>query len=525
MSLVTRMDIDFPRFSAVRRASITRVSPALSGPPRSGAILRPMLERHVPDSYATREDFARDEMPAPAPQAVAEGGPNFRSTLKLRLSLLITSLLAVLTLSAGAYVVHKARDDIRDEAQSTLSLTGHFMDAQIEVMRERWAAGGYSAPQFKLHELGDIRHLSVKYYDSQDRLLDGNAAAHGRALLAPRWFASLIPLNSALLQTQIREVSFNGRLIGRLVIAPDPSYETDEMWTTSAGLLELLLSFFIIINGLVWWAASRAMRPVERILQALAQLRAGHLDARLPHFSSPELSRISVGFNHMAQALELSVSENQRLTRRLLNTQENERTRLARELHDEIGQSLSAIHADAAAIRNAGGETVRESAEAIVAVTVHIKNIVRSMLQRLRPPVMEGLGLTPALRELVAGFQQRNPAVVCTLRSTGDLLDVDQEVAVAVYRVVQECLTNIAAHANARHAAIEVSTARGDEACIPRRIDVQVADDGAGFFLMSTNRGFGLTGIRERVKALGGACIIETHPGRGTRVSITVPTA
>jgi two-component system sensor histidine kinase UhpB len=232
------------------------------------------------------------------------------------------------------------------------------------------------------------------------------------------------------------------------------------------------------------------------------------------------MSRISVAFNHMAATFEQSITENQRLTRQLLNAQENERSSLARELHDEIGQCVSAIHADAVAVRNRGGETVRESAEAIVQVAGHIKDIVRSMLRRLRPAYLEGLALEAALCEQVAGFRQRNP----------ELADLNGEVGIAIYRLVQESLTNIAVHANARNAIIEVTASDNEPNHRQVRgvptvgsVRITVADDGAGFFLMSANQGFGLTGIRERVKAFGGSCSIDTHPGRGTRISVLLP--
>jgi two-component system sensor histidine kinase UhpB len=449
------------------------------------------------------------------------------TTLEVRLSLLITALLAIVTLAGGVYVVRKARDDIRVETHSTLVLTDHFLDAEIDVLHERWALHGFEAPLFKLRELGEIRHLSVKFYDTGGRLIESNDEPGSRTSVAPRWFDRLIRCVSPPLRSETRIVRFNDVPVGRLVIAADPSFETDEMWSTSRGLLALLLAFFLLVNTLVWWAASRAMRPVERILMALGDLRRGNLTTRLPSFDLPELSRISLGFNHMAATLEQSVTENQRLTRRLLETQETERTNLARELHDEIGQCVSAIHADAAAIRNRGGESVRESAEAIVEVTSHIKQIVRSMLQRLRPPVLEGLGLGPALRELVGAFQHRNPQVMCSLKTGGDLLAVDGEVGVAVYRVIQECLTNIGVHANARHATVDVQTDEAGHAGVvataPKNLRCTVADDGIGFFLSSINRGFGLTGIRERVKVLGGTCEIGAEPGRGTRIVVVVP--
>jgi two-component system sensor histidine kinase UhpB len=310
-------------------------------------------------------------------------------------------------------------------------------------------------------------------------------------------------------------------------MAPEPTYEIDEMWATSRGLLALLLLFFVLLNALVWWAVSSALQPIEQILHALAELRRGNLSTRLPNFGSPEMSRISVGFNHMAQTLEQSVTENQRLTRQLLNAQENERKSLARDLHDEIGQSLTAIHADAVAILNTGGERVREGAEAIVQVTGHIKDMVRSMLRRLRPAYLEGLGLEAAVREQVAGFRHRSPTVTCTLKIDSALSNLEGELGVTVYRIIQESLTNIAVHANARHAAVEVT----EPTALPEQlaawggdfIQVTVCDDGAGFFQMSADRGFGLPGIRERVRSLGGECRIDTQPGSGTRISVWLP--
>jgi len=456
--------------------------------------------------------------------------PRF-GTLRLRLSLLITALLAIVTLAGGVYIVRKARDDTQAEVRSTLSLAGHFLDAQLAMLRERGAADAYTTPPLKLRELGDIRHLSLKLYDTQGRLLDSNESPGDRTPVAPHWFTSLVRFASPPLQPETRTVSLDGSTpLGRLVIAPDPTYEADEMWTTSRGLLGLDVLFFVLVTAVVWWAVSRAMRPVEEILRALAELRRGNLGVRLPDFGVPEMSRISVGFNHMAEALERSLLENRQLTRRLLTTQENERTSLARELHDEIGQCVSAIHADAAAIRNRGGETVRESAEAIVEVVGQIKEMVRSMLQRLRPPVLEGLGLAPALRELLDAFQQRNPGVVCTLRTSGELENLDGELGIAVYRVVQECLTNIARHARARHAAVEVelfAAGAGREAATSAplcgSVRVRISDDGVGFLSAAVRSGFGLTGIRERVAALGGSCEMATHPGGGTRIAVELP--
>lgn len=453
-------------------------------------------------------------------------------TLKLRLSLLITALIALLTLAGGAWVVRQARDDTRDEVLSTLNLSGHFLDAQLALMRDRWQESGRVVPLFQLRELGDVRHLSVRFYDDAGRLIDSNEGSHDRAPQAPRWFVRAVRAASTPIPPAIRAVNFNGVAVGRLVIAADPTYEMDEIWATSRGLLELLLLFFVLVNVLVWWAVAHALRPIERILYALGEVERGHLGTRLPRFGLPEMSRISIGFNHMAETLEQSVAENQRLTRRLLQMQEDERRSLARELHDEIGQCVSAIHADAAAIRNRGGAAVRESAEAIVAVTAQIKDMVRGMLQRLRPAQIEGVGLEAALRELLAAFEQRNPDTVCNLQVRAGLGDLQPELSTAAYRVVQECLTNVARHARAHRVDIEVelSAAANDAIAAPEvvatlgaSLRVSVQDDGRGFDSAAPQRGFGLMGMRERVKVLDGVCRVDSAPARGTRVSVRIP--
>ncbi len=449
-------------------------------------------------------------------RSAGDTSPVISTTLKLRLSLLITALLALVTLAGGAYIVRRARDDTRAEVLFTLNRKSHFIDAEIAIMRDRWLTRGYTMPMFHLRELLDVRHLSVKFVDERGRLVDSNEDQGRGGPGAPGWFIWLVRTTSQPIPSQTRTLTFEGIVIGQIVIAPDPSYEVDEIWETSSGLLELLLLFFALVNGLVWWAVSRALRPIDHILAALGEIRQGNLAARLPHFGLPEMSRISVGFNHMAETLEHSVAENQRLTRRMMQMQEDERASLARDLHDEIGQCVTAIHADAVAIRNRGGAEVRASAEAIVTVTGRIKTMVRSMLQRLRPPVLEGLGLGAALRELTSAFRQRNPQVSCVLRTRLDLTNLDNEVGIAIYRVIQECLTNVAAHAKAHHVTIEIT----------QTVDlllVTVLDDGVGFFLVSANYGFGLTGIRERVGALGGSCEVDSNPGHGTCVTVRLP--
>lgn len=443
-------------------------------------------------------------------------------SLKLRLCLLITVLIALMMVAGGAYIVEQARQDVRAEVRSTMNLTGHFLDAQLAVVQDRGLGQGVAVKLFQLRELRDVRHLIINFYDGHGNLLDSNEMPGDRKPDAPFWFVWLVRASTPPMEASRRTVSFNGYALGELVIQPDPTYEIDESWDTSSGLLALLFLFFVAVNSLVWWAVSRALRPVEYILGALGDIERGHLDARLPAFDLAELASIGVSFNHMAATLERSVADNHSLTRRLMQMQEEEREYLARELHDEIGQCVTAIHADAVAIGNRGGEPVREGVQSIVEAIARIKQMVRSMLKRLHPAALEGLGLGAALRELAGAFRQRHPQTVLQLTIAEELSGLKGELGISLYRIAQECLTNISRHASA--ASVQISVAR---VVLPGRsspgLELAVRDDGCGFDPQIAGRGFGLLGIRERVRSLGGFCRIDSARGSGTTIAAQVP--
>jgi two-component system sensor histidine kinase UhpB len=444
-------------------------------------------------------------------------------SLKLRLCLLITVLIAMMMVIGGAYIVEQARQDVRAEVRSTMNLTSHFLDAQLAVLQERGLGGqGYAVRLFQLRELREVRHLIINFYNDHGNLLDTNELPGDRKPDAPFWFVWLVRASTPPLEASRRTVSFNGYAVGELVIQPDPTYEIDESWDTSSGLLLLLFLFFVAVNSLVWWAVSRALRPVEYILGALGDIERGHLGARLPGFDLAEMSRISVGFNHMAETLQRSVADNHSLTRRLMQMQEEEREYLARELHDEIGQCVTAIHADAVAIGNRGGEPVRESVQSIVEAIARIKQMVRSMLKRLHPGALEGLGLSAALRELAGGFRQRHPRTALSLKVAEEVSGLKGELGISLYRIVQECLTNISRHARAGSVQITVAHFAEPGQSAPH-LELTVRDDGCGFDPQVAGRGFGLLGIRERVRGLAGICRIDSARGEGTTILVQVP--
>jgi two-component system sensor histidine kinase UhpB len=378
----------------------------------------------------------------------------------------------------------------------------------------------------------------VSFYTNAGALAETSVDPHAKKLRAPRWFAWLVQRSFVPIPDSTQAVAFDGVRIGDIVIHPDPTYEMDEIWNVTRGLLGLLLVFFVLANALIWWAVVRAMRPIERVRDALQQLGSGNLHMRLPPFELPELAGVSNEFNRMADRLEHSTAENLRLTQRLIQTQEDERARIAHELHDEIGQCITAIHADAAAIQRAdrepatadrlgvGLDAARESAAAIVDAATQIKNLLRSMLQRLRPAALDELGLGAALTELVGTFCQRNADAVCQYHIGIEVEGIDGDVGKTVYRLIQEGLTNITRHAQAKNVGINVRATvmtQSGNVDTAQALSVTLTDDGAGFDPTAQTSGFGLLGMRERVQALGGELHIDSRPGAGTRIVATLP--
>ncbi|MCB5186941.1 sensor histidine kinase [Methylobacillus caricis] len=440
--------------------------------------------------------------------------------LKLRLNLIITLLLALVLFFAALLMIHNARNDVRAEVESTAMLAMHLLDAEILHYTSDfgWLRNDEKNQSsiFRLQSLENVRHLRIEFFDAYGRLRDSNIQPDKEEGVS--WLVRTMGFISPAMPEIRRKIFVNGRMIGELVVTPDPSYEIAEVLDDIFGLLVLVAIFFVVVNAVVYWAVGRAMRPVDSVLSALNELEQGNLKARLPEFELPELSGISRKFNAMAETLEKSIHSNHKLTQQMIRLQEDERKNLARDLHDEIGQYLTAAHVDASAILNAKSiEGAKESAKAISVVARQMMDIVHDMLQRLRPSGLDEFGLAVALTDLIDTWRQRNRAIEVDVAISEGLESVqDETMAIAIYRIVQECLTNITRHAHAKKIAIHVQS---ENSAIVLRID----DDGQGFNVGQAPSGFGLAGMRERVEGLGGKFELDSALAAGTRIYVKLP--
>lgn len=257
---------------------------------------------------------------------------------------------------------------------------------------------------------------------------------------------------------------------------------------------ELPAVLVVLAVGLAWFAARR-YREAGRELQ-------------LRQFAEAQL----------AAALD----DNRRLSQQYVRLQEAERKSLARELHDELGQYLNVIKLDAVGIRDGhlAGAVLRERAEAIVANCNHIHTALTALIRQLRPVGLDDLGLEAALEHCVDTWRPRLPEVKLDLALAGEFGDLGEAVTLTVYRVVQEALNNIAKHAAARHATLNLRRERSGRAdCII----ITIADNGTGTDPAAQTRGLGLIGMRERLAALDGRLEITSAPGKGFELKAQIP--
>jgi two-component system, NarL family, sensor histidine kinase UhpB len=269
------------------------------------------------------------------------------------------------------------------------------------------------------------------------------------------------------------------------------------------------LALTIAVNALL---LRHAFAPLARLAQRMETVDLLRPGQRLQVLRDDEIGRVVATFNRMLDRLE---SERQESGRRVLAAQEAERVGIARDLHDEVGQVLTGVLLQLNSIAEAAPEHEEELGEARQAVRRALDE-VRRISSDLRPEMLEHLGLVSALTELTTSFA-RVTGIVVDRQFATLLPTLAPEVELAIYRIAQESLTNVARHAQARRVVMALETGRDS-------VVLRVADDGRGFVGAPTEHG-GLRSMRERALLVDGALAIKPAPEGGVEVRLEVPTA
>jgi two-component system, NarL family, sensor histidine kinase UhpB len=315
-------------------------------------------------------------------------------------------------------------------------------------------------------------------------------------------------------------IVFLGALFGTLVTARtvqatpgDSPYELVFLFAGIGALLSVAVNFVVL---------KAALRPLDMIARTVEEVRKGNLRARAERdsFSDPQIENLRETLNAMLDRLDEHRARLRALSLQIMGAQEEERLRIARELHDETAQVLASLLVRQRLIeRSPDPETLQRTLADLRALTSEALEGVRRMALELRPTMLDDLGLVAALEAFARTFSQRTGLTV-EFRANGRPERLSPQVELVTFRVVQEALSNVGRHGGARRVVVSLDAR-------PQALIVTVADDGRGFdpsaVLDSRQRSLGLFGMRERAALVGGQLSIDSAPGRGTSVCLEVP--
>ncbi len=274
---------------------------------------------------------------------------------------------------------------------------------------------------------------------------------------------------------------------------------------------------FVVNN----WVLKRALAPLDRLQDAVDRVRQGNLQVQVRSgpVSDERFDRLIETFNSMLATLEQDAEKMRHLSRLILQAQEDERQRVARELHDEAAQALTSllVHLRLAE-RSQNPEELRQRIHDLRELTAAALEDVRRVALDLRPKILDDLGLVAALEWRVEEFEKAHQ-VQASLRVEGVTQRLPKMLELVLYRVAQEALTNVARHAQASQVAVTLVQDDG-------QVLLQVTDDGVGFDpgqVDEASDGLGLLGMRERLAMVGGEFVLESRPGQGTRLMARIP--
>ncbi|HEY1011359.1 MAG TPA: ATP-binding protein [Herpetosiphonaceae bacterium] len=313
------------------------------------------------------------------------------------------------------------------------------------------------------------------------------------------------------------------------------TWTTRQLSQTGSGQLTITFAFIgLVLSVGVNYALLRyALRPLTDLQATAERVTAGDLSVRAPtpRSGDPTIAQLSVAFNTMldqveddTRAIERSRELTERLTQQVIDAQEEERRRIARELHDDTAQALATLvlYAQTAGAAPAAPPQVVGRLEELGGLASRTLAGVRTIIADLRPSQLDDLGLAAAIR---AQAQERlEPlGIRVDVQVRGEERRLPATVEIALYRVMQEAFTNIIKHAQASYVEVDLNLSQ------PNVVRARVEDDGVGFDLRSVRpgldggRGVGLFGMHERISLLGGALSMDSTPGVGTEIHIDIP--
>jgi two-component system sensor histidine kinase UhpB len=445
-------------------------------------------------------------------------------TLRLKINLIVGALTLLFLAALLAQQVDGMRKSIHEEV-----VAANRVAAQM-LTRAVWgqAARGPQALADYLKGMGRVRSNDITLVDAQGaELYRSPPSSYKAGRDAPDWFESVVAP-----RLSVQTIRFPD---GTLVVRANASRAVLDAWDELVVLLGQSLLLLVVANAAVFWLVGWAVRPFGQIVQALNELESGRFDVELPRLHGSEAAAIGEAFNRMMSMLgkniagerraaiaERELSDSRELAHWVAGQIEQERRSIARELHDELGQSVTAIRSMASSIaqRMRGVDQESERAARIIAEeSSRLYEAMHGLIPRLTPLVLDNFGLQEALTDLVERTRRSHPGVHIELDAQLADARPSAEVALTLYRAAQEGITNALRHGHAR--SLRLQLLAGDE-----DVALQLVDDGSGLPADWPERSHrGLRWLAERVASVGGQCQVEPDSAGGVCLRVRVPLA
>ncbi len=445
--------------------------------------------------------------------------------LRTRLNLVVSALSAAFVLVLIAAEIQSTRQSVREEIEAANRVASQLLGRLASVYS---TIGGPELVLQFVQQLGRVRANEVYLLaPSGEVLYRSPPATYKAGREAPAWFARLFTPTSA-------KEAFMLRGGVRLVVEAQSSRAVLDAWDEIVRIALLGAVMLVIVNAAAFWLVARVFKPIPIIADGLERLQRGDLAFRLPPLAGSEARTIGNAFNRMAQAVqdkvlaesqardaEARLEERREMASLADQRVEEERRLIAHELHDEFGQSVTAIRSLALAIAAQGGArdpATGEAARLISDEAARLYDAMHSLIPRLAPLSLDALGLSASLEHLVRDWQRRHPSISIDVQHRLPA-DLGPAVTLAIYRVVQEGLVNALRHAQPSRVDIAVASD-------VQRIQVSVADDGVGLPADWARPGrYGLRGLADRVAQLGGTLNVRNQGTRGVLLTADIPLA
>lgn len=417
---------------------------------------------------------------------------------RARLALAMGALILLIAITISVYLPRKLEDEamtlIGQKAETLAELTAFTIHPAIYFNDHAALEEALSGARRDR----DVAYIIVTGANGQRLSQFRSERAKGTGLLevtkpirdGDRELARLtIGLSLARLQTEVRETRVAIGVLSALILG--------------AGLLAVAL----ISNVLT--------RPLRDVAAGAQQVAAGDLAHRVPAGRNDEIGQLATSFNDMAARVAERDASLRQLSRRMLSIQEQERVRIAREVHDELGQALTAMKIDIQQLAKRE-PALAEPLGSISKTVDNTVDLVRRIATDLRPSILDDLGVTAALEQQLRRLRE-STGMQTTLTVTEEP-QLDMLTGASLYRIAKEALANVVRHAEATE--VEVSLNIESNAAV-----LEIRDNGRGMSReqIASSHSLGLLGMRERAELLGGSVTIESQEGKGTCVRATLP--